>query len=174
MQAFPGGQGIPFGKFPIGTTGTFADAVSVVQVNSASVFVDIAGAALILYSYTIPANTLARNGSFVFIACQWLHAANTNAVTCNLKLDGISGTTVLGFNSSASSAVIAMSGFLIRTGAGTQKFVGEARNGGAYVNIAQVLSTKDETADITFDVIGRCITQANDLSAEMAVYAVGG
>lgn len=74
----------------------------------------------VLATYTLPANTLARDGQAVRITAWGDNAANTNGKTERIRVGGIGGTVVAQRASAVSGAIWRIDLIVVRTGAATQ------------------------------------------------------
>jgi hypothetical protein len=82
-------------------------------------------------TYTLPANTLSSNGMALRLYAAWQHAANANATTAKLY---VNGTAILNTSNSTSGDAVSTEFRVIRTSATTASFSGVSLNpNGAYV-----------------------------------------
>ena len=73
----------------------------------------------VLATYTLPANTLARNGQAVRVTMRGYHAANSNSATLRVRLGGIGGTVLAAHTLAAANGVFEINSVFYRTGATT-------------------------------------------------------
>ena len=123
----------------------------------------------VLATYTLPANTLSRDGQAVRVTAFVEHAANTNATTARVRWGGIGGTVCLAQNASASAGVIRLECVIYRTGAATQAITGAgllATAAGLSGNVTNSFTTGSATLSGTVDIVvtGTTGTAAGDLT----------
>lgn len=97
----------------------------------------------VLATYTLPANTLARDGQAIRITTWGLHANNSNAASLRIRVGGIGGTLIANANTSTADSAYAYTAVLMRVSASTQTAASQmiVRTSGSAIVTATALDT---------------------------------
>lgn len=117
----------------------------------------------IVAKVTIPALTLYKDGQILHFVIYGTHAANTNSAILAARFGGIGGTVVATRTSIVSGDILRLEGYIVRTGAATQKAIGKGLSTDKVLNTASS-PTQDLTTAI--DLVVTCTngTAASDLA----------
>lgn len=117
----------------------------------------------IVAKVTIPGGTLYRDGQILHFVIYGTHAANTNSAVLAARFGGIGGTVVATRTSVVSGDILRLEGYIVRTGAATQKAIGKGLSTDKVLNTA---SSPTQTLSGDVDLVVTCTngTAASDLA----------